>query len=104
MAQEIDREAQSQHDYVINKWRQDEDRRKDKSEAAEKGLKDFIAAAMKTDGNKKTIGAEGLRCMEAGERGEDPVKAAQKGEHKFGGTVTEEDFTGINEKQPWLRE
>lgn len=101
MGEYEDKMMESEHNAVISEWRRDKYEKKEKAEAAEKGFAAFIKEALKNPANKKNLGAEGLRSMKAGQRGEDPVAEAKAG---FGGEITEADFTGINEDRPWERE
>lgn len=96
--------AKSEHDATLHEWRQDKNARKNKSEAAEQMLAKFIGEALKNPNTKKNIGGEGLRSMKAGQRGENPVRDAKVSSERFGGVVTEEDFTGINQEMPWDRD
>jgi hypothetical protein len=96
--------ASSEHNATLNEWRQDKNNRKNKSEAAQQMLEKYIAEAFKNPNTKKNIGGEGLRSMKAGQRGENPVRDAKVSSERFGGVVTEEDFTGINQEMPWDRD
>lgn len=97
-------QAKVEHLSTLSEWRQDKQTRKEKAAAAEQMFAKFIAEAFKEPSNKKNIGAEGLRSMKAGQRGEDPVREARINDQRFGGVVTAADFTGINEEVPWERD
>jgi hypothetical protein len=97
--------AEREHLGALSEWRADKANRKNKSDAAEKGLQEFIAEAMKNPNTKKNLGSEGLSSMKDGQAGHNAVRdAVKKSNERFGGEITEEDFTGINQDMPWLRD
>jgi hypothetical protein len=97
------KQQEAEHMSSLQEWRIDKQKRKENCEAAESMLTKYIVEALKNPNTKKNLGGEGLRSMKAGQRGEDPVRDAIKSDERFGGVVTEHDFTGINEERPWER-
>lgn len=93
-------QQQAEHQSVLAEERRKLNRARETAEALENQMTEYIAAVLKSENNKESLGKDGVRTMEESRRGIDPVKDfLRKGDSQRFSTDGEV-VTGL-EDRPW---